>query len=775
MKKSVLLLLPLVFLPFPVSTQADILLNQHIIRQDVGGACSVVAADYDLDGDIDLALTASSAGALLWLENNGSQVFTQHSITATFTGARSLFGIDMDLDGDTDLVATAPGLNRLSWFGNDGHGNFTEHVIEGGWTRPSWAVAGDIDRDGDMDVAMAACDMNQAGWFENNGQGVFTSHVVKSGWTKANCIIITDLDKDGDNDFVGCAKAGNIIIFKNNGQQEFTETEVCSGWGAPSSVSAGDLDGDGDIDLAATSCGNGDQIAWFINQGNDRFNKVILKSNYDGSRQCEIVDLDHDGDLDILSIAWVSSFVTLWENEGGGEFREYQFCTDAYDMLKLAIVDLDGDNDLDIAGACYGDNEVRWWENVNEFLAAGIENEDQSGHHEVTVEFHDNSRGRPDISQWAWDFDSDGIIDSNESDPVHSFSQPGYYTVTLTVSNGVLSNSMVRENMVRVFDGNSALEFNGLDSYLEATPKSAQTLSSGFGFEAWIKPFSYGEADAGHLLQKDKVKIFLYETGALVPNNQCLALFMTHDNGTISKVCTAAGSIRLNEWQHVYAGYDAATSTVSVYINGINKLLTVSVAPVGALNNAGNKPFIIGNTDIRARTFDGVLEEIRIWDHALSQADIQGRMNSSLNGQEAGLIGYWRLDEGSGLTASDFTMLNTVTGRNFLWAQGKNFTASGMDEAGIGTTDQLSINPNPFTDQTVFTITTDQPQQVIGEILDMTGKVVYRFAGFATRPSETYRLVWNASDQNGNTLPPGLYIGRFTLGQEYRQIKLVKN
>ena len=48
------------------------------------------------------------------------------------------------------------------------------------------------------------------------------------------------------------------------------------------------------------------------------------------------------------------------------------------------------------------------------------------------VEFTDLSRGN--VSTWDWDFDNDGVVDSNLQNPQHIYSQPGNYTVSLTVS-----------------------------------------------------------------------------------------------------------------------------------------------------------------------------------------------------------------------------------------------------------------------------------------------------------------------------------------------------
>jgi hypothetical protein len=329
--------------------------------------------------------------------------------------------------------------------------------------------------------------------------------------------------------------------------------------------------------------------------------------------------------------------------------------------------------------------------------------------------------------------------------------------------------------MIRVFDGNSAMEFDGAAGYLDATPKSPRALTNGFGFECWMKPFSYGKASAGHLMQKDRIKLFLYESGALVPNSHCLALFMTHGDGTISKVCTPAGSIKLNEWQHVFAGYDARNSTVSIYIDGVLQTLAVAVVPAGSLNDAGDKPFVFGNTDLRTRTFNGIMEEIRIWETPQDQDNILARMNSVLHGAEPGLIGYWQLDQGTGLITNDLTNLNTSTLKQIRWAQGRSLNASGIgSHLQDGGNVQIHHGPNPFSDFACFTVTTNTSGMITGEVLDLTGRVIYRLPQYQAFPGEEFRMQWNALDSGGKAVMPGMYITRLFIGDSQYQIKLIK-
>ena len=58
-----------------------------------------------------------------------------------------------------------------------------------------------------------------------------------------------------------------------------------------------------------------------------------------------------------------------------------------------------------------------------------------------TVQFTDNSLGVP--LSWQWDFDGDGTVDSTQQNPSHEYAVAGTYDVSLTVSNGLGSDSIV--------------------------------------------------------------------------------------------------------------------------------------------------------------------------------------------------------------------------------------------------------------------------------------------------------------------------------------------
>jgi PKD repeat protein len=52
--------------------------------------------------------------------------------------------------------------------------------------------------------------------------------------------------------------------------------------------------------------------------------------------------------------------------------------------------------------------------------------------------------GTNPITTWAWDFDNDDVIDSNEQNPSYTFADYGDYEVTLSVSDGSFENTLTK-------------------------------------------------------------------------------------------------------------------------------------------------------------------------------------------------------------------------------------------------------------------------------------------------------------------------------------------
>lgn len=79
---------------------------------------------------------------------------------------------------------------------------------------------------------------------------------------------------------------------------------------------------------------------------------------------------------------------------------------------------------------------------------AGFTASPRSGTVPLEVQFTDQSTG--DITDWEWDFDNDGTVDSTEQNPTHTYAAVGEYTVSLTVTGPDGSDTETKVDYIEV-------------------------------------------------------------------------------------------------------------------------------------------------------------------------------------------------------------------------------------------------------------------------------------------------------------------------------------
>ncbi|MCB5230996.1 MAG: PKD domain-containing protein [Candidatus Cloacimonas sp.] len=87
-----------------------------------------------------------------------------------------------------------------------------------------------------------------------------------------------------------------------------------------------------------------------------------------------------------------------------------------------------------------------------ESLAPNFTSNIVKGPSSLAVQFYDESISTSEIISWEWDFDGDGIVDSNEQNPSHVYTEEGVYNVTLKVSTDLYEEELTRQNYITVTD-----------------------------------------------------------------------------------------------------------------------------------------------------------------------------------------------------------------------------------------------------------------------------------------------------------------------------------
>jgi len=192
---------------------------KQVVDNNATGVRTVVAADLDGDGWLDLASASKDDHSVAWYPNNGSGWFMEKNIISAgeeSKGAYSLVAADIDNDGDNDLIVASNGNDHVSLWRNDGKGEFTKTLIYGNADFVLSVTAVDFDRDGDLDVASASFFDGFIRWYENvdGGGKEWKNHTVfvgPRGDDGGHYVSHADMDGDGDADLIAVTHAENTV------------------------------------------------------------------------------------------------------------------------------------------------------------------------------------------------------------------------------------------------------------------------------------------------------------------------------------------------------------------------------------------------------------------------------------------------------------------------------------------------------------------------------------------------------------------------------------
>lgn len=214
--------------------------------------------------------------------------------------------------------------------------------------------------------------------------------------------------------------------------------------------------------------------------------------------------------------------------------------------------------------------------------------------------------------------------------------------------------------------------------FVQAPNHSTLNFNQAITLEAWINPInpttliqniiskSTSTNNTGYILRtKNKWTSisFLLNTSGIT--------------GNFTDLTVNFGTAKLNTWSHIAATFDGFW--MRLYINGT---LAGSKEVIGTFST-NNNPLTIGNQPGYNEFFAGSMDEVRIWNRALTQCEIQSNKDCQLGANQTGLALYYNFnpglislgastlnDESNNGNTGTLTLQNSLATLTSLWKEG---------------------------------------------------------------------------------------------------------
>ncbi|MFZ4796988.1 MAG: PKD domain-containing protein [Bacteroidia bacterium] len=262
---------------------------------------------------------------------------------------------------------------------------------------------------------------------------------------------------------------------------------------------------------------------------------------------------------------------------------------------------------------------------------------------------------------------------TNETTDSISHLIPGIYTVTVRDSNGCAATDAVsvvnlpsaltpvnwNASAFDVCQGttinftpnevSTAMHFDGTNDYVRM-PHNAVLNTTNLTVEAWIK------ADP---TQTDYATIVDNGSDTLAGNGWSLQFNGSTGNvrfWNANGIAVSATNLKDNQWHHLAGTYDGIN--FKIYVDGTQEN---SIPSGSGIVNSSDDLFV-GNSSQGSMNFKGLIDEVRVWNVAKTDVQIQAKRNSDLVGNESGLVAYYNMEYNVGTSVLKDLTSNTNNG-----------------------------------------------------------------------------------------------------------------
>ena len=179
---------------------------------------------------------------------------------------------------------------------------------------------------------------------------------------------------------------------------------------------------------------------------------------------------------------------------------------------------------------------------------------------------------------------------------------------------------------------------------------AARLIQDDFTIEAWIrtpsspKGSSFAEGSALVFADVEAVQLDDFSTG-IVNNKLVISV------GGPDTAATSTSDVTSDQWLHVAVSRKRGDGVLLVFVDGV-----LEGSAVGNNHALDQSPTITLAGRAGRNFYTGLMADVRVWATVRTQAQILANMHRRLSGNEEGLVGYYRLDDGSAAaSARDFS------------------------------------------------------------------------------------------------------------------------
>ncbi|MBI1849320.1 MAG: VCBS repeat-containing protein [Planctomycetes bacterium] len=326
-------------------------------------ASGLAAADFDEDGNVDIASTRSFFSATVYF-GDGMGGLGPRIDLAGLAGKR-IAAVDVDRDGHQDLLTCGencqcPAASVIVRLG-DGAGSFHGRRASFVGTladRVSSVTSGRVNSDAHLDLVALNPTAGLLLFFAGDGTGSFASPATTSIDPNSVRVVLGDFDGDADLDAAivqgsRCTSPVAVALYFGDGTGTFVPGPVTPLDFCPRAFAVGDVDEDGlaDIVVSPSTVEDG-QLRWLKSDGAGAFSThVLFPSGVKSATQLLLHDVDGDGHLDVLFETEPPRGLTLLFGDGNGGVAATDFVRSDYLFTSFAVGDLDRDGNVDVAAS----------------------------------------------------------------------------------------------------------------------------------------------------------------------------------------------------------------------------------------------------------------------------------------------------------------------------------------------------------------------------------------------------------------------------------------